>query len=177
MIEDLITFIQFLTACFREIIVWFDVNEQFIPDKSGTAKIVELTDLIDPLINKYGIAGEPPTHQRGSNRIDFIFCTLGIKKFIISIGFLPTHEFFIYDHRGYILDINLKTFLRFLDHLPTLNTRLLSTQSPDFVLIYKKNLNKYTTKHNIIHQVNNIQYKIDSKTISKSDPPYINEFD
>ena len=44
-------------------------------------------------------------------------------------------------------------------------------------MIYKKNLNKYITKHNIINQVNNIQSTINSKTISESDRPHINEVD
>ena len=165
MIKYLINFTQSLTACSHEIIGCIDTNEPFIPCKSGTTKSVELTDLVDPMINKDGIEGEPPTHQRGSNRIDFIFCTPSIEKFIISIDILPINEISPSDHRGYILDDNLKEFLKNLDHLPSSNTRLLSTQSPDSTLIYKTNLNKYITKHNIIHSVNNIQYKIDSKTI------------
>ena len=45
------------------------------------------------------------------------------------------------------------------------------------MLIYKNNLNQYITKYNIIYQVNNIQYKIDSKTISNSDQSYISAVD
>ena len=77
MIKYFITCIQSWTACSHEIIVCIDTNELFLPNKNGTTKLVELPDLVDPLINKYGIKGEPPTHQRGSNIIDFIFYTPG----------------------------------------------------------------------------------------------------
>ena len=67
-IRDLIAFINSLSACSHDITIWIDTNEEFIPGKSGTTKLVELTNLIDPLINKFGIEGAPPTHQRGSYR-------------------------------------------------------------------------------------------------------------
>ena len=53
------------------------------------------------------------------------------------------------DYRALFLDFN--------------HTCLLSTQSPDSTIIYKKNLDKYIKKHDIINQVNNIQNKIDFK--------------
>ena len=177
MIRDLIDFLKALSACSHKIIVCIDTNEEFVPGKSGTAKLVELTNLIDPLINKFGIEGELPTHQRGSYIIDFLLCTPGIEKFIIRIGILPIREISPLYHRGFILDVHLQAFLNDLDHIPRSNTKLLSTQSLDSTLIYKNNLIKYITKHNIIDQVNNIQDKIDSKTLSVSDQPYRNQVD
>ena len=169
MIRDLIDFINSLLTCSHEIIVCIDTNEVFIPGKSGTAKLVELMNLIDPLINKFGIEGEPPTHQRGSYRIDFLLCSPGIEKFVFRIGILPIHEIFPSDHRGFILDVHLQAFLNDLDNVPSSNTRLLSTQTSNSTLIYNKNLIKYITKYNVINQINNIQDKIDSKTLFASD--------
>ena len=177
MIIDLIAFIHSLSACFHEIIVCIDTNDLFIPEKSGTARLVELTNLVDPLINKFGIYSELPTHQSGSNIIAFLFCTPSIEKFIFRIGILPIHEISPSNHRGYILDVYLLAFLNDLDHIPSSNTRLLSTQSPDSSLIYKTNLSKYILKHNIINQVNTIQDKIESKTLNSSDQQYLNEID
>ena len=95
MIKYLIAFIHFLSACFHEIVVCIDTNDLFIPEKSGTAKLVELTNLVDPLLNKFGIDSELPTHQSGSNIIAFLFCTPSIEKFIFRIGILPIHEFLL----------------------------------------------------------------------------------
>ena len=161
----------------HEIIVCIDANEEFIPGKSGIAKLVELSTLIDPLINKFGIEGEPPTYQGGSYRIDFLLCTGGIDKFILRIGILPFHEISPSAHRGFILDVHLRAYLNDLDHTPNSNTRLLSTQSSDSTLIYKTNLSRYILKHNIINQVKTIQDNIDSKTLNLSDQPYLNEID
>ena len=114
-----------------------------MPGKSDTAKLVELTNLIDPLINKFGLEGEPPTHQRGSCRIDFPQCTPGIETFILRIGILPLHEISPSDHRGFILDVHLRAYLIDLDHISSSNTRLLSTLSIYTLnfLIMKLNIN------------------------------------
>ena len=129
MIRDLIDFINSLSACSREIIVCMDINEVFIPGKSDTAKLVELTNLIDPLINKFGIEGEPPTYQRGSYRIDFLLYSPGIEKIIFCIGILSIYEISHSDHRGFILDVHLQAFLNDLDNIPSSNTRIVSTRS------------------------------------------------
>ena len=136
MIIDLIDFVQSLSDSAHEIIVCIDANEAFIPGKSGTARLIELTNLIDPLINKFGIQGEPPTYQGGSYRIDFLLCTPNIEKYIVRIGILPIHEISPSAHRGFILDVHLREYLNDLDHIPQSNNRLLSTQSPDSTLIY-----------------------------------------
>ena len=129
MINDLIDFVQSLSDRSHEIIVCIDTNEEFMPGKSDTAKLVELTNLIDPLINKFGIEGEPPTQQRGSYRIDFPLCTQGIETFILRIGILPLHEISPSDHREFILDVHLRAYLIDLDHISSSITRLLSTLS------------------------------------------------
>ena len=177
MIIDLIDFVQSLSDSAHEIIVCIDTNEEFIPRKSGTTKLVELTNLIDPLINKFGIEGIPPTYQGGSYIIDFLLCTPGIEKFILRIDILPLHEISPSAHRRFILDVHLRAHLNDLDHTPSSNTRLLSTQSPDSSLIYKTHLSKHILKHSIINQVNTIQDKIESKTLNSSDQQYLNEID
>ena len=124
LIKDFITFFQSLTACFHKIIICIDTNEPFIRGKSVAAKLVELTDLVDSLINKYGIEGEPSTHHRGSHRTDFVFYTPSIEHFISNIGILPIHEISPSDHRVLFLDIDLHVFLQDLDHITSSNSRL-----------------------------------------------------
>ena len=48
MIIDLIDFFQSLSDSAHKIIVCIDANEEFIPGKSGIAKLVELSTLIGP---------------------------------------------------------------------------------------------------------------------------------
>ena len=64
--------------------------------------------------------------------------------------------------------MNLKEFLKDSDHIVNSNTHLLSTQSSDSNIIYKNKLNNYVKNNIIINKNNNIQNKINSKTISKS---------
>ena len=130
-----------------------DSNEAFIPCKSGTTKLHELTDLAYPLINKDGLENEPPTHQRGSQRIDFIFCNLGIEKFISRIGILPMHDIVPSDHRAIYFDINLVAWLKDPGLQSIITIRLLSTNSLDLTRVYDKYLDIYLKKNDIITKV------------------------
>ena len=96
MIKDLIAFIYPLSACSHDLIVCIYTNGPFIPGKCGTAKIVELMDLVDSLINKFGKEDEPPTHRRGSHRrIDLLFCTPSIKKSYFVLASYQSMKFFL----------------------------------------------------------------------------------
>ena len=59
MIQDLKILVQPPTARYHEIIGCIDTNEPFIPGKSGTAKILESTKLVYPLINIHVVENDP----------------------------------------------------------------------------------------------------------------------
>ena len=99
-----------------------------------------------------------PTQTWTISRIDFLLCTPGIEKIIFRIGILPIHEMSLSDHRRFILDVHLHAFLNDLDHKPSSNTRLLSTNPHTLHYYIKSFLN--STPQNIILSTNLTIFKI-----------------
>ena len=111
MIDDLIIFINKLIAEYHEVILLIDTDESLTPG-SGIAKLLQNTNMIDPITLRHGFRNTPNTHQSGSQRIDYCFCTDLINNVIKSCGITPFNFFSLADHRGGYIDIQLKLFLR-----------------------------------------------------------------
>ena len=86
MILDLTQFIQSLRIKHREVCLSIDTNEVFDPRRKGIFTLVSNCQLIDPIAQAHRYTNEPETRQRGTARIDFIFCTLNISVFVTVSG-------------------------------------------------------------------------------------------
>ena len=117
----------------------------------------------------HGTKGEPNTYARGSDRIDYFFCTKNIYKFILECGILPFFSIMTSDHRGLYLDVDIIQYLRnpFIDLAHTQN-RLLSSTHSKKVFQYKKVLIEYISSRNAIEKVNEIHKKINNKNLNES---------
>ena len=74
-IFDLGTHIKQLIDKQHEVILFIDANEPHIYC-SCIDKLIKRTKMIDTILVRHGCATEPNTHKRGSDRIDFVLCTL-----------------------------------------------------------------------------------------------------
>ena len=81
MIDDLTIFINKLITEHNEVLLLIDANEPLTPD-SGIAKLLQNTKMLDPITIRHGLQNIPNTHQSGSDRIDYCFCTDLINNFI-----------------------------------------------------------------------------------------------
>ena len=68
--------------------------------------------MIDPITIRHGFRNIPNTHQNGSQRIDYYFCTDLINNFIKLCAITPLNFFLSANHRGRYIDIQLEIFLR-----------------------------------------------------------------
>ena len=129
MIDDCTIFINKLIVEHHEVLLLIDANEPLTPD-SGIAKLLQNTKMIDPITIRHGLRNIPNTHQSGSDRIDYYFCTNLINNFILKCAITPYNIFSSADHRGGYLDIQLKLFLRD-PYKPTIfpSSRLLTTKT------------------------------------------------
>jgi hypothetical protein len=78
-------------------------------DKKHDGKLatsVATCGLVDPLARQHSSRPIPPSHDRGSERIDFIFITPSIMPAVLSSGCLSSHSIFNSDHRAYFLDLD-----------------------------------------------------------------------
>ena len=82
------------------------------------------------------------------------------------------------DHRGLYLDVDIIRYLSnpFIDLAQTQN-RLLSSTHPQKVSQYKKELIKYISSRNVIEKANEIQKKINNKSLNESNMKEINNID
>ena len=144
MIEDLAKTINSIQSTNHQVILLIDANESFNSSEKGISSLVEHTRIRDPIANKHGTIDEPNTHKSGSKRIDFIFCTNGLTKFIRLCGILPFDFITTSDHRGLYIDIDLALFLKDpLHQFITNKERLLRTNNPKCVTKYKTHLMKH----------------------------------
>ena len=82
MITYLIQLVNSLKYPLHQVIILIDTTEVFVSKTGDVARLLRYTNMIDPIVMNHGFKNEPNTYKRGSNRIDFCFCTIGISPFI-----------------------------------------------------------------------------------------------
>jgi hypothetical protein len=140
-LEDLGARINELKATGEEIIIMMDANDTMQKANSELTKWVERLDLVDPHVLKHGTEEEPATHERGSERIDYIFMTDKISEFLVAAGILEFHNFWKSDHRALYIDLDLEAFLGGRPSPLEMNAnRGLMSNDPRAVKIYRESL-------------------------------------
>jgi hypothetical protein len=127
----------------QEIIVMMDANNTLQNTRSALTKWTAETKLIDPLVQRHGTEGEPPTYARGSKRIDYILVSENLSEYVISCGILPLHNICFSDHRALYIDIDLQAFLK--SEPPSHMNRVqrgISSEDPRSVKKYQERLTK-----------------------------------
>ena len=131
----------------HEIIIGIDANEPFASSRGYVARLYSKCKLIDTIAQHHGITNKPNIFIRGSQGIDFLFCSKTISSFITSYG-IPSFEYISSsDHRSIFIDINIVQYLRnpFID-TNTNKLRLLQSNHPSKVRQYKDELISYNKK-------------------------------
>ena len=115
--KDLISLLQQWRKQQFEIILMIDANDTILA--SRFQKILHSGELYDLLSSKHG-ANAPNTYLRGTNTIDYILGTKGVKYALERCGMLSFNDGILSDHRALWIDLNLNN----LDQkLPNIYTR------------------------------------------------------
>lgn len=145
----------------HEVIVLMDANDTLQNTRSALTKWTLETNLIDPLVQRHGTEGEPPTHARGSQRIDYILVSEHISEYVTACGILPLHSICFSDHRALFLDIDLQAFLQ--SEPPSNMSRVsrgISSEDPRSVKKYQENLLKALNSHDFESMLNEVDKNI-----------------
>jgi hypothetical protein len=126
-ILDLQAWINHLIVSNHEIILSMDANLSYDPDSTipshpltytpgiptmnkrhdgKLATLIATCGLIDPLACQHSSCPIPPSHNRGSECIDFMLITPSLMPVVSSSGCLSSHSLFHSDHRAYFIDLN-----------------------------------------------------------------------
>ena len=140
-INDLLTLINSLKIDNHPVILLIDANESICSNSGEIATLLEKIKTIDPITNIYGSIDGPNTYKRDFTRIYFIFCTVGISRFIVRNGILPFDYRTTLDHRGVYIDIQLTLYLQDAMYLISdISSRLLSTSKYQDASVSKRHL-------------------------------------
>jgi exonuclease III len=142
-LEDLGNRITELKTSGEEVILMMDANDTTQKANSDLSRWAEKVDLVDPHIQRHGSIDEPATHERGSDRIDYIFMTEKISEYVMAAGILEFHKVWKTDHRALYIDIDLEAFLGGRPSPLEVNAnRGLMSNDPRAVKIYREHLLK-----------------------------------
>ena len=178
MIKELIRFIKKLQEQKHEVILLIDANESITDSNSLIGTLLSQTQMCDPIFNQHGSKNEPNTHIKGSKRIDYIFCTQHISKYIISSGILPFDFVTTTDHRALFIDIYLHKYLRNpTQEYQDPQTRRLLTTITKGVQKYKGYLFKYIKDNKLYERISILQTKLKDKSLTIKEMNNINNID
>jgi hypothetical protein len=138
-----------------------------IPTKvhDGTINTLGRTcGLCEPLTHQHTDMPPPPTYQRGKERIDYIFVSVGLLPSVKRSGILPYDQYFIADHRPCYLDFN--NGLLFGNDTPTIapsQYRGLQLHDPRTIQEYEKALLHQINYHKLENNINDPLLTADKK--------------
>ena len=131
-----------------------DGNEPFFNSSRGISRICREYKLFDPLDHKHGDACDSKSFLRGSDRIDFILCSLAILTTVLRCGLIEFNNITSSDHCGFFLDLSRDVLLKGkATTIPSPFEHQLQLKSPKSVRKYKDYLQKQVIKNNIEKQI------------------------
>jgi hypothetical protein len=110
-IKDLEKRVSKATREKQGVIVMLDANESLQHFNNDFTKWVRESGLVDIHVHRHGTEGEPATHTRGKNRIDYMHISQDLVEFVSAAGILPFKTFSKSDHRALFMDIDLDCYL------------------------------------------------------------------
>lgn len=118
-----------------------------------------MTNLVDSIACIHGMKEIPNTHQRGTNRIDFISISPKIFKYIYSCDITSFNKVAPSDHRCTFIDVDFISFLQNQFH-NIIDLKSLLLQSNDIKLVSKykkKHLQNFIKQKYVIERIDKIQ--------------------
>ncbi|WP_317204821.1 hypothetical protein, partial [Janthinobacterium sp.] len=148
-VADIISTVTEFQRAGHEIVAMMDANE---PSGSGTAAdaISLACGLRDAHTLSMTATKPPATHQRGSEKIDFILVSPGTALAIRAASILPLHDGYLSDHRALVVDFDAATlFSAKTSAIVAVKSRQLTSTNPTAVQAYVKHMLQHIDHHRI----------------------------
>jgi hypothetical protein len=105
-----------------------------------------------------------PTHENGTNRIDYLLCTPNVLQYITQIGYVPFNGALDSDHRAVFCDLNGAIFEAEIEEIPK-RVRLVGTNSTNKEgTKYVRCLYNRLQEHKIFDQIEELLAKVSTTT-------------
>jgi hypothetical protein len=110
-LDDLIVFITNCQDSGHNILVLcIDANESMSKSNSQIRRLANTCNLLDLHANLHPDEHMPPSHSRGSEKIDFCLASPPLLECITRSGILALDDAFMSDHRVMFLDLDIKRY-------------------------------------------------------------------
>ena len=155
-----------------------DANEPNILYNNGVSQFLQRTKLIDIIDEVHGLYKVPNTYLRGRHRIDFFLATKYISTFIDRSGVTSFNEVTTSDHRGKIIDLRLRDYLKnSYASISNASSRTLQSKNTKNVVKYKQHLQNIVSNKLVVEKAKLLQEKLNTNSITSNDFKQINDLD
>jgi len=138
----------------HDVVVCMDANEGISSVNSGIANLLRDTGLNDVHAHLLDSTTLPPTHQRGSEKIDYVLVSPRLLEAVDSCSILGLNDGYISDHRALVVDFDPKLlFGNQTSNLVQPAQRLLTSTNPRAVHTYTEHIRKHVRIHAIEKKV------------------------
>ena len=135
---DLTTFLNQLKDNNHDIIVGGDWNETLTDPRSKVLKLSTTIGLVDPWIHLYPDHEDFATHERGSQRIDYVLVSQSLLSSIRSISYSPVGMIQNNDHRTVLLQMDVtKLFGKHKLNMPKFQDRHVRSNDKQYQRLYQ----------------------------------------
>ncbi len=161
-IKDIIRAIISFQNKGHDIVVMMDANEAS-GINSGVDRICYDCSLIDAHSMALTTSRPPPTHQRGSTKIDFILVSTRVATTVRAASILALHDGYTSDHRALIIDLDATLlFGGITSEVIAPNSRRLTSTNPVCVHAYTQHLLRHIAQNCIEDKVASLLLRSDS---------------
>ena len=155
---DIDKYLQTLKSPTAMFVIMGDFNEIVGKDPSGFAKITSKFDLVDIHRHYHSIKHEVPSYARGTDRIDFVFCSSAILSAVQACGVEPFNQHIFSDHRAFFVDWNESSLFGSLaPSVAPVSQRRLQSKCLSSRTKYINELHQYCIDHNIFERQTKLQ--------------------
>jgi hypothetical protein len=164
--KTFVTDLIILTKSFQDqgcdVVLMLDANEGRGP-KSGVDYVMHECCLVDAHAATTDRSPAPATHQRGSEKIDFILMSPRLVESIRSAVILPLQEGYLSDHRSLMVDFDANMlFGGQTSFIARSASRRLTSTNPRAVATYIEHMRNFISTHRIVDKVCALQVRSDS---------------
>ena len=168
-VVDLTTQLQQWKSQGHDLVLMIDANEPAGPG-SAIDRLIYACGLTDVHRRETEAIDPPPTHQRGSQKIDFVLVSARLVHAVKSRAILPIHEGYLSDHRALLVDFDAGImFAGPTSEVVAPSARQLTSNNPKAVKKYMQSMLQQLEKHDVVHKIEQLKERSASGNWNQAD--------
>jgi ribonuclease HI/exonuclease III len=153
----------------HDLVLMVDANEASGPG-SAIERLIYACALTDVHKRETEAVDPPPTHQRGSEKIDFVLVSNRLVRAVKARAVLPLNDGYLSDHRALLVDFDAqKLFAGPTSEVVAPSARQLTSTNPKAVATYTESMLAHIAKHDVLNKVETLRQRSESGQWTEDD--------